>query len=102
MSWNYADLCKNAKLFDGPEEYVKAIQQAGEIIGRNQMVPYVIGAFGIGCLVTNYFNTHYDLKQRENVDTIKMKFLKSIKTKNKECNDKPIINDQNTEECNYE
>ena len=91
MSWNYADLSKNAKLFNGPEEYVKAIQEAGEIIGQYKMIPYLAGAFGLGCAVTNYYNTHYELKIRENVETIKMKFLKLIKANNK--NEEECVNE---------
>ncbi len=48
MSWDYADLSKQAKAAGGPEAFVDAIAKAHEDQGKRSMYPWMAGV-GILC-----------------------------------------------------
>lgn len=55
MSWNYATLSKTAKLYGGPEQYIKMVEhhamEMGRLAEKAKMPPRLVISFAAGALL---------------------------------------------------
>lgn len=52
MNWDYAELSKKAKEAGGPGELLAIVENHGRKLGRQDAAPWIVVAFGAGCLIT--------------------------------------------------
>lgn len=95
MSWDYAELSKNAKKYGGPEKYINFLFERAKEAAKKEIskekrpieLLYIGIGIGIGTIGKVLFD-FYKKKQeisREEVENVKQELIQGIKDYDKEC-----------------